>query len=143
MGLFLSYWTGEFALPAPVGYQDRKAFRISLTALNRMRTIGIEALNTGRTIIFFPSECIFRAGFPARHDTALTGLEILRRAAGGKASFDQYRAKSDSGAPFSVQEQVVFSHDAQTSEHCGIFQIYSSFFHVVGQWLCTNPMSPE
>jgi hypothetical protein len=108
-----------------------------------MGTIGIEALDTGRTVISPRGERIFRAGFSARHGTALAGLKIFRRTAERKAGFDQYRTKPDSGPPFSVQQQVVFPHDAQSCEHGGIFQIHPSLFHVVGQRLCPDPMSPE
>ena len=143
MGLFFPYGTGELAPTTPVGYKDRRAFRIFLPAINRMGAIGIEALDTGRPVILSKSECIFRASFSARHVTALAGSEVFRWTAGGKAIFDQYCTKPDSGTPFSVQQQVVFPHDAQPCEHGGIFQIHPALFHVVGQWLCTNPMSAK
>jgi hypothetical protein len=108
-----------------------------------MGTIRIEALDTGRTVILSKGERVFRAGFSARHGTALAGLEILRRTAGRKAAFDQYRTKPDPGAPLSVHQQIVFPHDAQSCEHGGIFEIHPSLFHMVGQRLCMNPMSPK
>jgi hypothetical protein len=108
-----------------------------------MGTIGIEALDAGWSIIFPLSKRIFRAGCSAWDVTALARLEILRRTAGRELTFDQYRAESDPGSPFPVQKQVVFSHHTKSRKHGGIFQIHPSFFHVVGQRLCTNPISPQ
>lgn len=138
--LLFSRGAFEFAPPAPFGYQDRMPFRVLPAAIDRLLPIGLETLDASRAAVSAPVKSALRAGFAARHGTAAAGVEILQRLARRQTTFDQYRAKSDSGAPLGVQQQVVFSHYAQTCQNGCIFKKNATSLNVIRQRLGADSM---
>ena len=116
-----SHWAGKFTGTAILDNESGDSILADFTIRHLISNVGIKLCDTIWPVIDPGGKNILRTGGMTYLATGVTRRESFNRLCGFKIPLNEDRAKSNTGPPFRIQQEVASANNAQPGENCSIF----------------------